>query len=93
MEPTYLRIGASLVSLVGLAAGLAAYVLWNGAPESWTDIVATETVVRRAANLKGGMAGEDWLSAVHPEDRPAVRKAWIDFCQVVLNLNEFVYVN
>ena len=47
----YLRIGGSLIVLLGSGCGIGAYVLWNGAPESWTDVVATETVVRRTARF------------------------------------------
>ena len=51
LETIYLYVGGSLIVLIGSGCGLGAYTLWNGTPKSWSDVVATETVVRRTARV------------------------------------------
>ena len=51
LETIYLYVGGSLIVLIGSGCGLGAYALWNGTPENWSDVVATETVVRRTARV------------------------------------------
>ena len=44
--------GGVLMLLVGAAIGAGGIQLWRGGPESWPDIIANETTVRRTS---GGM--------------------------------------
>lgn len=49
MKDVYLVLAGGLIALVGSGCALGAYVLRNGTPASWTDVVANEIVVRRTA--------------------------------------------
>jgi hypothetical protein len=51
-KPEIFRVAAgALTALVGVALGVAAAQLWNGAPASWPDVVASEASVKSTARV------------------------------------------
>jgi hypothetical protein len=42
-------VAALLVALIGIAVGFGSFLLWNGAPASWPDVVATGSTVKGIA--------------------------------------------
>ncbi len=57
-------IGGCLVILIGAGVGFASYFLWNGAPDSWRDVVASTATVKAASRAMVVMAFVLVLSGV-----------------------------
>jgi hypothetical protein len=51
----FLSLAGGLIILLGAGCGVGGVTLWNGKPDNWPDVVASDGVVRRTARGLVGM--------------------------------------